>query len=301
MARHNLVFLHGYVALAQIHAPSNGQPYAIAYIVVGRADRPVGDHKDHMRCDSPTIMSRDPKIIREIATWKEFDIVSIKGTLAAKTVGKASECSHCGTRNVLDGTLVYVNPIYAKKMGRVENADAGLSYLAEHREVSNQAFIFGTLCVNPKKVTPKEGLIVTQYQVALNRKFHIQADPPEIRTDYPWVKSYGENALSDRKFLHIGSQIFVDGCLQARKVNRHTVCPACGQKYDFADKALEIVPYETEYIANFDTKEEADAKEAAITHEKAMSVLSKLTGYAGMDDMYTPEDIQAGIDSEESD
>ena len=61
------------------------------------------------------------------------------------------------------------------------------------------------------------------------------------------------------------------------------------------------MPYETEYIANFDTKEEADAKEAAITHEKAMSALSKLTGYSGVDDTYTPEDIKAGIDSEELD
>ena len=301
MARHNLVFLHGYVSLVQIHSLSNGQPYALAYIAVSRADRPIGDRREHMHCDRPTVMSRDPQIIREMATWNEYDIVSIKGTLAVKPVGKKSTCpdEDCQADKVHPGSLVYINPIYAKKVGHVENDDIGMNYLAEHREISNQAYIFGTLCTDPKKVTLKEGLIVTQYQIALNRKFHIQADPPEVRADYPWVKSYGENALSDRRYLHIGSQIFIDGLIQARKVMRHTKCDECGKKYDFRDRAMEIVPYETEYIANFYTKEEVEAKEAAYAHEQAMSVLSTLTGYSIPDDKYTPEDIEAGIESED--
>ena len=135
----------------------------------------------------------------------------------------------------------------------------------------------------------KDGLIITQYQVALNRKFRIKTDPADLMTDFPWVKSYGDNAVEDKKRLHVGSEIFIDGCLQARSVNRHAICGqqydeagkplfyengtpvlredengdliGCGEKYDWKDRALEMVPYEVEYIANVYTDEEIEENE----------------------------------------
>ena len=87
------------------------------------------------------------------------------------------------------------------------------------------------------------------------------------------------NAASDLKRLHIGSEVFIDGRLQARSVNQHTVCGqeydengdpicydngmpmmrvdedgeiiGCGKRYDWKDRIVEIVPYETEYIGNY--------------------------------------------------
>ena len=65
----------------------------------------------------------------------------------------------------------------------------------------------------------------------MNRKFRIQTDPPEIKTDYPWVKSYGENAKEDKNRLRVGSEVYIDGCLQARSVQRHAFCgQACDEK-----------------------------------------------------------------------
>ena len=248
-------------------------------------------------------MSRDPNVIKEMAAWQQFDIVEIKGTIAAKAVGKSSFCQHCGAKNVAEGVIVYVNPIFAKKRGHFQTQDECLQYLTENREVSNMVFVFGTLCRDPKKISPKEGLTITQYQIALNRKFRIKEDAPEIRADYPWVKSYGENAIADRKHLHVGSQVFIDGCLQARKVNRHTVCAVCGQRYDWADRAMELVPHDTEYIGNYYTEEEAEARQAQIASEKSVGLLRSLKGITGdtiPDDNITDDDIRAGIESEET-
>ena len=301
MARHNLVFLLGYVTLVQVHNTNAGEPYAMAYITVARSDRKVGDQRHYMKCDNPLIMSRDPDTIREMASWSQYDIVEIKGMIAAKNIGKKSFCPSCGEAKVADGVIVYVNPIFAKKRGHKETQDECIEFLSENREISNQVFVFGELCRDPKKVTPKAGLTVTQYQIALNRKFRIASDPPEVRSDYPWVKSYGDNAMDDRAYLHVGSQVFIDGCLQARKVQRHAVCEECGTKYDWADRALEIVPFETEYMANFYTQEEVEAKKAAIKSEKIKGVLSGLVGYEeDADDEYTEDDIKAGINSEEA-
>lgn len=302
MARHNLVFLLGYVNSIQIHNTKGGEPYAMVYMSVARSDRKVGDHRQYMKCDMPLVMTRDPDTLREMSSWQQFDIVEVKGMIAAKGVGKSSFCGHCGERNLADGTMVYVNPIFAAKRGHKDTQDECIQFLTRNREISNQVFTLGELCRDPKKITPKAGLTVTQYQIALNRKYRIAADPPEIRSDYPWVKSYGENALNDRKYLHIGSQVFIDGCLQARKVQRHSVCEHCGQKYEWADRALEIVPYETEYLANFYTHEEAEAKMNAIAADKVRGLLSSLTGFDGNDvpdDEYSEDDVKAGIQSEE--
>lgn len=302
MARHNLVFLLGFVTTIHIIRPEGADPYALCYITVARGPRSVGDHKKHMKMDNPVLMCRDPQILREMEGWQTNDIVEVKGMIAAKNIRKASHCAFCGEKNAADGVIVYVNPIFAKKRMHFDTQDECLAYLGENQEVSNQAFIFGTLCRDPKKIRPKEGLIVTQYQIALNRKFRIQADAPEIRTDYPWVKSYGENAVRDREYLHVGSQVFIDGCIQARKVNRHTVCAACGQRYDWADKALEIVPFETEYIANFYTEEEVKQAREKIAAEQVRNVLMGLKGIDPdtlPDDEYTEDDIRAGIESEE--
>lgn len=120
--------------------------------------------------------------------------------------------------------------------------------LMNKREISDIALIIASVCREPKMLKTDAGLIITQYQVALNRKYRVQNDPPEIKTDYPWVKSYGANAREDKKRLRIGSVAFYDGYLQARVVHRTTKCEICQEFYNWDDKAMEIVPYETEYM-----------------------------------------------------
>jgi len=291
MSRHNLAFLTGAILKAPlIEKDDEGNTlYGWCTIRVVRGFRDVGDHKNFMKSDNPIIMTRDMNVLREMETWKENDVVYIKGVVASKSIGKTNYCQHCGARNIAEGTLVYVNPIFAVRMGEFKTEDEALHYLSGMREISNQVFLLGTLCRDPKKITPKEGLIVTQYQIALNRKYFIRSDPPSIKADYPWVKSYGENAIEDKKRLHTGTKVFIDGCLQARSVQKHAVCCVCGKPYDWKDRAMEIVPYETEYICDYYSDEEIAVKEKEEAKNAFASIFGKTPEPAEAED--TNDDV----------
>lgn len=264
MARQNQAFLMGAVLKDPkiVKNPDGEYLYAMVYVTVVRGYREVGDGKKFMKADNPVIITREKELIQEIERWQVYDIVDVKGPIASKNILKSSICAHCGEKNKATGSLVYINPIYARRRLHLDNRDECVNYLSTNREISNQVFVFGTLCRDPKKLTPKEGLIVTQYQVAMNRKFRIKQDPPELKTDYPWVKSYGANAMEDHKRLHTGSIVYIDGCLQARSVLRHTQCEHCNEQYDWKDRAMEIVPYATEYILNYYDDETIEENEA---------------------------------------
>ena len=292
MARENLVILLGSVAMEPLIKNKPGEEstkYAMVYINVGRGVRDVGDGRKLMHCDDPMIMTRDPKLVEEISKWHTYDIVLIKGTIATKQIKKASHCTFCGVRNVITGMLVYVYPTYAKKWTHFDSADECLRFIADNREISNLARIFGTLVKDPSQITTKAGLRITQYPIAMYRKLKIRSDPPAIRADYPWVKSYGAIADEDMKRLYTGSEIMVDGCLQTRLVLRHIVCgvsydkdgkpekdedgnprmragpsgkpEGCGRTYDWKDRAMEVVPYSVEYERNYRGDEEEEEKE----------------------------------------
>ena len=252
--------------------------YAMVYITVARGVREVGDRRRYMKCDDPVIITRDPELIREIETWEECDIVEVYGELRSRLIKKTTYCSYCNTRNQIPGALVYVNPFSCEKRCHQDSVSDCIQYLAKHREVSNQLLTFGTLCRDPSKRRTLDGLVYTQYQAVLERN-PAGSVPPEPRPEFPWIRSYGSNAADDLRRLHIGSEVFIDGFLQARSINRHAVCGqefdekgnpvfdgngmpvmqidedgdfiGCGERYDWKDRMVEIVPYETEYIDNY--------------------------------------------------
>lgn len=295
MSRHNLAFLTGAVLNKPIIVKNDdgSYVYGMCFINVVRGFRDAGDHKNFMKSDNPIIMTREISVLEEMENWDTNDIVFIKGVIAAKSLQKTSNCPHCEQKNSAEGTLVYINPIFARKEASCETQEAAMNYLSSIREISNQVYLLGTLCRDPKKIKPKEGLIVTQYQIALNRKYFIRSDPPEIKTDYPWVKSYGDNAVSDREHLHTGSVVFIDGCIQARNVQRHLTCPNCGEDYIWKDRAMEIVPYETEYMRNFYSDEEIEENKRK---QRENAIHSIFGGDTEDGDEIEQEDIDAGID-----
>ena len=262
----------------QIVKNGNHYIYAMVYITVARGVREVGDRRRYMKCDDPVIITRDPELIKEIETWEEYDIVEVYGELRSRLIKKTTYCSHCNTRNRIPGALVYINPFSCEKRCHQDSIPNCIQYLAKHREISNQLLTFGTLCRDPSKKRTKDGLVYTQYQTILERHPDCSV-APEPRPEFPWVRSYGSNAADDLRRLHIGSEVFVDGFLQARSINRHAVCGqefdengnpvfdengmpvmridedgdfiGCGERYDWKDRMVEIVPYETEYIGNY--------------------------------------------------
>ena len=279
MARINRVFLRGAILKPPQVAKDGDQfIYARVYVSVVRSSRAAGS-RDDLVCDVPLVMTRETKCIKEIESWEVNDIVSIKGVLASRRVKKSSFCKSCGIKVQVPGVIMYIAPVFCEKICHLESESECMDYLDKHRDVSNQMQAFGTLCREPSKHRDKTGPAYAQYQLALNRSFRIKSDPPDLRADYPWVKSYGDNARRDLQGLHVGSEIFTDCFLQVRKIKRRAVCgqqydengkalfapdgtpvmitdengrlSGCGEATEWDEQAVEMVPYETEYISGY--------------------------------------------------
>lgn len=278
MAKHNFALLNGQVTKKPklIENPATGKiERALANILVIRGIRDFGNNIDHIKYDSPIIMSDNPEIIRKMAQWEEGDMVEIKGSVTSKDIIKSCSCKQCGFKNKKRGSLIYINPIFVgtheKRLSKIE----GLEALKSRCEISNQVTLIGPVCREPQLYVTSTGLPITTYQMAVRRKFRIANDAIENKTDFPWIKSYGAIAKNDATAIIKGSYIFVDGMLQTRELERTQVCEQCGAEYKWNDFAMEIVPFATEYLRDFKTKDEIQKETLEAGATIASSVLNE--------------------------
>ena len=302
----NEISLKGPVIKFKISDKPDENGYMTAKLVMGviRGYRNVGVNRDKVKIDRPIIQTRNPEMINRMITWKKNDIVTIEGAITTNTLNKISICPHCRARNLTEGLSTYIEPRFAELNFSAKDESSCIQYLQTVREISNRARVSGNLCRDPKKISIKNGPTVTQYPLAVDRKFVIKEDPPSKTTDFPWVKAYGQNAISDRNRLHLGSEVMIDGLIQTRSVNRKTICRECGQLYEWKERVCELVPYETEYVTNYYTEEEAAANELARKNERLKAYgLDRFTFSDGADDYdnddITDDDIEAGMDAYE--
>lgn len=300
MGKLNYVMLLGWVSLVKLFDENSGVPHAMMTVKVARADREVGDHQPNMRMDSILVISKDPIQMKKMEETKKFDLVLIKGALTLIYSNKLSICPHCGSQEIHKRcTLETVNPIDMFPMGSVNNEDEGVEFLAKHREVSNQIYVYGNLIKDPKKKYIKSrNLYMTEYPIAIDRKYRVVGDQEE--TDHPWVKAYGKNAESDKLYLHSGSAVIIDGCLQARNYKRVSTCASCGQTYSWKDHKMEIVPYSTEYVANYYTRDDVERIEEEKRQDAVKQVMDSMKNpYLEQlhDDMV--DDVIADLDDDE--
>ena len=123
----------------------------------------------------------------------------------------------------------------------------------------------GRLCRDPQAYDPQEERTIycdrdndeavdtirsCQYQMAIGRNVRIEEDPEDKRADFPWIKSFGDQAKQDFKALRTSSGIYIRGSISTRTFKRHVVCQHCGREYDVQAMASEIVPYSVEYLTN---------------------------------------------------
>ena len=260
MAIHNLVINYAQLKQApQIAIDRNTGIPINGYVVVKtiRADRFIDDGNDSpIKEDYPIIFTTDPAILQEMQTWSKNDMVEIKGTFSTRKINKSQTCPKCGTRVEKEGELSYINPIYAKKRAHVSNDDDAHANLVENREISNIAFMLGRICIEPKKIVTAKNKVIVQYPLAVNRKYRNKFDEIDEKTDYPWIKEYGEMAANDLEKIHVNTIVFVDGCVQARTIKRACTCPNCKIKFEWPDKTMEIAPYSVEYVDNYYTDED---------------------------------------------
>lgn len=289
MGRQNLAYLYGRVSkkpVISINKSTGEYNYGMCYIDTVRGLRSVGDDIHHQKHARPLIMSRSKEILDNMIEWQENDIVLIKGPITSRTMMKKSVCDKCSTTdkptiNENKGNLVFVTPIYVEKIKSYDNKKAADEDVIQNSEISNQCFVIGTLIRDPKLFTTKTGLKIAQYPIAINRKFIIRTDDPSIRTDWPVVKSYGEQAVEDKMFLKFKADIMVDGYLQTRTVIRRSKCPHCGEYYEWKDRAMELVPYEVEYVAGMRSKEDVERENG----QKIEQIRQQLFTAGAVDDL----------------
>lgn len=266
--RENLVFLHGQVAIKpRIHATDTGELIKASFAVkvlrrpfIG----PNGRMDSRLYFDCPIILTMSQELIQTAAKLCLNDMVDIRGVLTTREVIKSTTCGGCGHKNSHPGNTVYVTPIYLCRREANLSPEDGLRLLKERNEISNMIVCIGTLCREPEffekdDFGKKRSNI--QYQLAVNRKYRIREDSTSVRTDYPWVKCFGAQALEDKDCLHMGSSIYINGALQTREVVRTTVCEKCGASYEWKDTATEIIPYSVEYLADCNLPEPQERRE----------------------------------------
>ena len=208
MAIHNYVSLFGVVRTApQIKTGMYGRTAMVAVTVV-RGDRKEDTMllRTSLKYSSPILFTQDEDLIDGISEWKENDVIYAKGFLATKEVEKKAICPHCGAVNLRreacqaesvrsGGNMIYFSPIFAEKVRSFEEQGEAHSCVLNRAEISNTVFLLGNLTCEPIQwyVEKKP---YTRYQLAINRKYCPKGlQEVTERTDYPWVYSFGQQAV----------------------------------------------------------------------------------------------------------
>lgn len=195
------------------------------------------------KIDYPIVNVLDEALLDKVRNFKEKDFILVKGILATAEVKKGVCCPNCNEIIKSDGTTTEIIAI--------ETINIGPNYrLEDLKEVSNTVFVLGSLCRNPEfRILANTGIPSTQYQLAVNRKFNVKKQKDSF-TDYPWVNSFGRQAEQDAIRLQTGSQVFIQGGVQTRNVQKNMTCPKCQTQFKAEDFVAEIVPYSVEYLNN---------------------------------------------------
>lgn len=177
--------------------------------------------------------------------------VMVHGMITTKMISKKFRCENCGviteSESFITEVISYGRPLCLQ--GTYEVLD-----LAEY---ANNLSVIGTICTEVIGKDSTSGVSLTQYQIAINRKYRVKEHEGVIKSDYPWVKSFGAQADEDLKRLRKSSQVYITGALQTREMSRFVICENCSARLDYNESVAEIIPQDVEYLFNcvFEEKE----------------------------------------------
>lgn len=239
--KENTVYLYGQVSVVQL--VKSGQNFIKAMMVI-KTKGQKGTFS------TPLILSRNKEIMEKMSWIKEGDMIRIKGVLSTENLYKAQICPFCGQKNRVKGIRFCVIPIALYCEERNLTEEEGQKKLEEDR-CSNNICIAGTICNAEGAIfyqNESETLRSASYQIASNRKFFIKEDTMHIKTDYPWIRTFGNQAVSDAKKLKQGSEVFIKGFVNSRDIKRKSVCEHCKSSYSWWDQAGEVIANEVCYL-----------------------------------------------------
>ena len=175
----------------------------------------------------------------------------ICGMITTKMVPKRFRCENCGVitecESLVTEVISYGRPLCLE--GKYEALALA--------EFANNLSVIGAVCTDVIGRDSASGVSLTQYQIAINRKYRVKEHEGVIKSDYPWVKSFGSQADEDLKRLRKSSKIYIAGALQTREMSRFVICENCSSRLDYTEAVAEIVPQDVEYLFNcaFDDNE----------------------------------------------
>ena len=272
MAIENKVLLNGQMVDAELFTTEkDGEEiaYKIILTMLTLRSYEVPGGRRHYRKERIKVVLRDEKQIQalyrlpaEVGCFME-----IYGILCTVPKPKRFTCDHCGNDIITHGISTFVRPLLFRVTESLEqlgaddidkiNEDRVFGMLLDRLPVSNVVTVIGNVFRNPE-YAPQEG--VCTYGIAVNRSFHILEDPEDIRSDFPWVKSFGENANRDYQYLKDrlpdkqGTTVYVRGSLQGREnYIRKIKCPFCDGVSEHEDRegTIEIIAKDTVFLRNY--------------------------------------------------
>lgn len=222
------------------------------------------------RIDHPVISlySLDEASAKDyIKRLKPGAFVQIRGMVTTRMVDKPVRCESCGNvKNV--ATLVCEIISY----GRPFIIEASIDPI-DIAEFSNVGNLIGSVCTGIQRRDGVSGAAAAQFQLAVNRRYRVNELEKGMRTDYPWIKVFGQTAEECLKRIKKSSQVYIVGSYQTRDIMRHVKCDKCGGQLVYEERVCEIVPNGVEFLNNclFDPKEDESAVKVGETekHEKA--------------------------------
>ena len=93
--------------------------------------------------------------------------------------------------------------------------------------------------------------------------------------------------------------MLIDGFLQGRKVTRNVKCDRCGQFYSYVDYSMEIIPYDTEYLANFKTRSQVEEENQMRVEELKQKLFDEARRPESMVSESEEENLEAEDDVQE--
>lgn len=187
--------------------------------------------------------------------------VMTRGMLSTKMIKKPVKCESCGEVNMVDTlqteVISYSNPY-------VFNGKIDPQSIAEFANVGN---LIGSLCVEVTRKDSATGPTAAQFQIAVNRRYRVRELEKATRTDYPWIKVFGDTADECLKRLQKSSQVYISGSFQTRDINRHIVCKSCGGKLVYTERVGEVIPNGVEFLNNclFESKNPVETAAAEVS------------------------------------
>ena len=257
MAQHNEIRVVGYLTEEPEITQLDEDTLRVIF-PIRTVRRELDGYPDGKFIDLLVMCDSNDRNLRLMTSLKKFDVVSIKGVINIAFATKEAPCKYCDTNNYKENTTItFIYPIFIERRGSyVNDEDKEEMLYRQFEEISNEVKLIGTVSKDPelimvsgcKEKNDTKKRPCCRFPIAIDRKFYIPSQS-DLFTDYPWVYTYGQDALADFENVKKGMVVYLDGFLQSLPIESEIeACSCCGKPFTFEDSTYSVVPYSMEYM-----------------------------------------------------